>query len=88
MINHRVTKTSPSIAVVATAMMTSLAVVTNAAELTKVNISLQPAYWAIPIWAAKEKGWFKELGLDVNISIVSICLLKGRCLSRDDFQRY
>ena len=70
MINHR-SATSPSIGMVATAMMT-LAVVTNAAELTKVNISLQPAYWAIPIWAAKEKGWFEDLGLDVNISIVSM----------------
>jgi hypothetical protein len=43
----------------------------GAKELTKVNISIQPAYHAIPIWAAKHFGWFEELGLDVELSIVS-----------------
>ncbi len=43
----------------------------SAAELTDVTISLQPAYHAIPVWAAKKFGWFEELGLNVKITIVS-----------------
>lgn len=41
----------------------------SAAELTDVTISLQPAYHAIPMWAAKKYGWFEELGLNVKITI-------------------
>ena len=40
--------------------------------LTKVNISIQPAYWAIPIYAAQELGWFAELGLEVDMLVVRI----------------
>ena len=43
----------------------------SAAKLTDVTISLQPAYHAIPMWAAKKYGWFEELGLNVKITIVS-----------------
>jgi len=41
----------------------------SASALEKVNISVQPAFHGIPIWAAKEYGWFKELGLDVELSV-------------------
>jgi len=41
----------------------------SAAALTKVKISVQPAYHGIPIWAAKENGWFEQLGLDVELSV-------------------
>lgn len=41
----------------------------SAAKLTDVTISLQPAYHAIPMWAAKQYGWFEELGLNVKITI-------------------
>lgn len=45
------------------------AVASSATELTDVTISLQPAYHAIPMWAAQKKGWFKEMGLNVKITI-------------------
>ena len=35
-----------------------------------VNLSIQPAYWAIPIFAAHALGWFTELGLEVDIFVV------------------
>lgn len=41
----------------------------SANELTDVTISLQPAYHAIPMWAAQKKGWFKEMGINVKITI-------------------
>jgi ABC-type nitrate/sulfonate/bicarbonate transport system substrate-binding protein len=55
----------------ALAMAFATFVSSGAKELTKVNISIQPAYHAIPIWAAKHFGWFEELGLEVELSIVS-----------------
>ena len=39
--------------------------------LETVNISVQPAYHAIPIYAEMQYGWFEELGLKINLSIVS-----------------
>lgn len=41
----------------------------SASALEKVKISVQPAFHGIPIWAAKENGWFKELGLEVELSV-------------------
>ena len=40
---------------------------------TKVNISIQPAFHGIPVYAAQQFGWFDELGLDVELSVVSGC---------------
>lgn len=37
--------------------------------LTDITISLQPAYHAIPVWAAMKYGWFEEVGLNVKITI-------------------
>lgn len=37
--------------------------------LEAVNISIQPAYHGIPIYAAKQFGWFEELGLDVELTV-------------------
>ena len=35
-----------------------------AQQLTEIKISYQPAvYWALPFYAAQEKGWYAELGL-------------------------
>jgi len=42
----------------------------SVSALEKVKISVQPAFHGIPIWAAKENGWFEELGLDVELSVV------------------
>ena len=36
-------------------------------KLTKVTLSAQPAAHSLGIYAAKEKGWFEEEGLDVEI---------------------
>lgn len=41
----------------------------SVSALEKVKISVQPAFHGIPIWAAKENGWFEELGLDVELSV-------------------
>jgi len=36
----------------------------SAQQLTEIKISYQPAvYWALPFYAAQEKGWYAELGL-------------------------
>jgi NitT/TauT family transport system substrate-binding protein len=36
----------------------------SAQQLTEIKISYQPAvYWALPFYAAAEKGWYAELGL-------------------------
>jgi NitT/TauT family transport system substrate-binding protein len=41
----------------------------TAMDSANVSISIQPVYWGIPIFAAKELGWFEEVGLNVDISI-------------------
>ncbi|CAB9524626.1 Candidate ABC type nitrate sulfonate bicarbonate transport system, periplasmic component [Seminavis robusta] len=41
----------------------------SAAAKDLVRISIQPAYHAIPIWAAKKYGWFEELGIEVELSV-------------------
>ena len=39
-------------------------VTASAQQLTEIKISYQPAvYWALPFYAAQEKGWYAELGL-------------------------
>lgn len=40
--------------------------------LTPINISIQPAYWALPIYLGVEFGWFEELGLDPTVQAVSV----------------
>jgi ABC-type nitrate/sulfonate/bicarbonate transport system substrate-binding protein len=41
-----------------------IAVGAQAQPLTEIRISYQPAlYWALPFYAASEKGWYAELGL-------------------------
>lgn len=42
---------------------------TATAEKTKVTISVQPAYHGIPMYIAQTKGWFDELGLDVEFTV-------------------
>jgi ABC-type nitrate/sulfonate/bicarbonate transport system substrate-binding protein len=40
------------------------AIGTHAQPLTEIKISYQPAvYWAVPFYAAAEKGWYAEMGL-------------------------
>ena len=53
------------------AIIATLLAVAVSAQNTKVNISIQPAFHGIPIFAAFEFGWFKELGLDVELSMYS-----------------
>ncbi|HZP77746.1 MAG TPA: ABC transporter substrate-binding protein [Pseudolabrys sp.] len=37
---------------------------------TAINVSYQPAlYWALPYYAATEKGWWKEVGLNPSFSV-------------------
>ena len=51
-------------------LFTLLATAASAQQTnTKVNISIQPAFHGIPIFAAQQFGWFKELGLDVELSL-------------------
>jgi ABC-type nitrate/sulfonate/bicarbonate transport system substrate-binding protein len=39
--------------------------------LERVNISIQPAFHAIPVYTAFQYGWFEGLGLDVTLSLYS-----------------
>lgn len=48
------------------ALAASAAVPAAAQELKKVNISYQAGYWALPLSVASQKGWWKEVGLEVT----------------------
>ena len=42
-----------------------------AADLTKVTVGVIPIVDTAPIWLGKEKGFFKDAGLDLNIKVTS-----------------
>ncbi|MFN4058997.1 MAG: ABC transporter substrate-binding protein [Roseinatronobacter sp.] len=53
----------------AAALAMTTAHVTQAQDLTPINVSYQPAlYWALPFYPATEMDWWKEVGLVPNFS--------------------